>query len=304
MELCKTVSWSAEGHENSSGVFAVFHDTILYAPREKRYFRRMNAKSSALALFLFVGLAVLPLSTSAQVVQVQPGSAVQTRAELEELLRTYEAAALSPAYSDAAIRDARLRAEDVRRRLEEGDLRVGDAILLRVEGEPSIPDTVEVQSGPNGGPVINLPTFGRIPVAGILRSEVEAHLVQELSRQIRSPLVRAEALMRISIQGAVSNPCFCVVPADMLLGEVIMAAGGPIQNAAIDDIRVERGEAVLFDGSIVREEIRLGRTLDQMNLQAGDQVVVPAQGGGFLPTLGVIVGVVSSLTLILIQVAG
>lgn len=255
-------------------------------------------------LFALSALLVSGTPAASQVVQVQPGSAVQTRAELEELLRTYEAAALSPAYSDAAIRDAQMRAVDIRRRLEEGDLRVGDAILIFVEGEPSIPDTVEVQSGPDGGPVVVLPTFGSIPLAGVLRSEIEPHIVRELSRQIRAPIVRAEALMRLSIQGAVANPCFCVVPADMLLGQAIMAAGGPAPNAAIDNIRVERGATVLFDGETVREEIRLGRTLDQLSLQAGDQLVVPAQGGGFLSSAGLIVGVVSSLTLIIIQLAG
>ena len=223
-----------------------------------------------------------------------PGSSVRTRAELERLLAEYEQALSSPAYSEAVKRSVRNDAEVIRGRLTDGDFRVGDRIVLSVQGEPNIPDTVAVEAGP----VIVLPLFGEIPLHGVLRSEITAHLTEAFSHYLRDPVVRATGLTRISVQGAVGRPCFCTVPAEMLIGETLMVAGGPSPVANMEGIRLERGARILLEGDALQEAIRRGLTLDQLNLQAGDQIVVPQQDppGRSLQTIGFIAGIVGTIT--------
>ena len=131
----------------------------------------------------------------------------------------------------------------------------------------------------------------------MLRSEVEEHITEALGRYIRDPEVRARALMRMSVQGAVGRPGFYVVPADMLLSEAIMIAGGPAQDSNLDRIRIERGSVVLWEDEEAREALRQGLTLDQLNLQAGDQVVVPtARSGDWWRSITVVIGTLGTLS--------
>ena len=108
--------------------------------------------------------------------------------------------------------------------------------------------------------------------------------------------------MCIRDRGAVGQPGFYVVPADMLVSQALMVAGGPAQNAELDGLRIERGLETLLDGDELQEELRLGTTLDQLNLQAGDQLVLPVgTPGGVWGRIGIVAGVVSSLTFIIVN---
>lgn len=254
---------------------------------------------SLFAVLALIGSTALPLF--AQV--VPDGGSIRSRADLEALLVEYDQVLASPAYSNDLKAEARARAQLIRDRLQNGDFKLGDAVVLRVENEPTLPDTVRVQSGPDG-PVITLPVFGQIPLRGVLRSEIEARITDALSQFIRDPVVQAEGLMRLSVQGAVLQPGFYVVPADMLISQALMVAGGPVQTAKLDELRIERGPNVLMEGTELQEELRLGTTLDQLNLLAGDQVVLPAETpGGWLARVGLIAGVLTSVTLLIVQVA-
>ncbi|MDH3205938.1 MAG: polysaccharide biosynthesis/export family protein [Gemmatimonadota bacterium] len=245
---------------------------------------------------------MLALSTEAIEAQVltnsDPGSSVRTRADLERLLQEYAQALASPAYSESVKRMVRTDADLIRGRLTNGDFRVGDRIVLFVQGEADLPDTVAVQPGP----MIALPLFGEISLFGVLRSEVSAHLARELGRFIRDPIVRANGLMRLSVQGSVGSPGFYTMPAEMLVGEALMVAGGPTAQASMDEIHIDRGSQPFMDGELLQEAIRQGLTLDQLNLQAGDQIVVPAEtpGGAFLNNLGIVAGIAGSLTAVII----
>jgi hypothetical protein len=232
------------------------------------------------------------------VLAVDPGGSVRTRADLERLLREYDQALASPAYSEAVKRGIREDAALIRARLQNGDFRVGDRITLDVQGEPNLPDTVIVESGP----MIVLPLFGEIPVAGVLRSEIQAHLTRALSRFINDPVVRANGHIRISVQGQITRPGFYTMPAEMLVGDALMVAGGPTSASNMGGIHIDRGTAILLEGEALQEAIRNGLTLDQLNLQAGDQIVVPERRtGGWLGTVGLVAGVVGSLSFLIFQ---
>lgn len=227
-----------------------------------------------------------------------PGRPERTRADLEGLLQYYDEVLESPAYSDNVKERVRRDAEQVRTRLQQGDFRLGDRIALYVEGEPELPDTVAVQAGPS----LALPLFGDISLRGVLRSEIETHLTEELGRFIRDPTVRAKGLMRVSVQGAVGAPGFYVIPADMLVGETLMVAGGPAANANLNELRVERGGERVLGGQELQEAMQQGLTLDQLNLQAGDQFVMPERGQGFFNNIGVIAGLITTLSFAIFQI--
>jgi protein involved in polysaccharide export with SLBB domain len=279
---------------------------LLYASIAFAYLLRLMRIPSiqtrgrlATALVALVVFSCPALASGQLLLDADPGSSVRSRAELEELLGLYEEAIRSPAYSATVKQDLAEEADRIRSRLQDGDFKLGDRIVLSVQGEPTLPDTVAVE----GGPKITLPLFGEISLRGVLRSEVEGRITEALSVFLRDPVVRAEGLMRVSVQGAVGAPGFYVVPADMLLSEALMTAGGPGQTAQLEDLRIERGVEVLMEGDALQEALRQGLSLDQLNLQAGDQVVVPAQavGGGFWGRLSLIIGVASTLTFAVFQ---
>lgn len=214
---------------------------------------------------------------SAQIpVEFGPGSTELSREELTQLLQRYEEAIASSAYSGAVKDAARANAARIRERLEQGDFKVGDRVALTVQGEASLPDTVTVEPGPQ----ITLPLFGSISLAGVLRSEIQEHLTKELGKIIHDPVVHAKALMRLSVQGAVGRPGFYVVPADLLVSDAIMVAGGPGSASNLDGLRIERGRTRLLEGQAMQDALLQGRTLDQLNLQAGDQLYLPPKTPG------------------------
>ncbi len=186
-------------------------------------------------------------------------------------------------------------AAEIRQRLERGDFLVGDRILLSVEGEEeTLPDTVLVEPGQ----MIELPVFGEIPVGGVLRSEIEEHLATELGEFIRDPEVRASGLVRVAILGSVGRPGFYTMPAETVLGDAIMAAGGPSQNANVDQVRIRRGSVQIMEGEQTRVALQQGLTLDQLNIQGGDQINVP-QTRGALRVLSIVTGIIGSLSFLI-----
>jgi protein involved in polysaccharide export with SLBB domain len=196
-----------------------------------------------------------------------------TREALGGMLAQLEEAAASQAYSERLRERARWEASLIRTRLDEGDFQVGDRIHLRVEGEEALSDTFSVSVGR----VLDLPSIGRISLGGVLRSELEDHLRQELGRFIREPAVRARSLIRVSITGEVASQGYYVVPTEVVLSDALMMAGGPTREAKLDGIRIERGRQPIWHGEELARAITEGRTIDQLNLRAGDQIIVPQQ---------------------------
>ncbi|HEX7120404.1 MAG TPA: polysaccharide biosynthesis/export family protein [Longimicrobiales bacterium] len=199
-----------------------------------------------------------------------PTGLYATRAELEAMLARLQGAGADDGERGEQARNA---AALVRARLEEGDFRVGDRIAMVVEAEPTLTDTFVVRTGQT----LVLPVIGTIPLRGVLRSELESHLRDELRRYIRDPVVYARSLISITVTGQVDQPGFYELPAEARLNDALMAAGGPGRDARIEGIRVERDGEEILEGEALRQAMIEGRTLDQLNLRAGDRIVVPKQ---------------------------
>jgi protein involved in polysaccharide export with SLBB domain len=206
-----------------------------------------------------------------QVVDLDPSRIDAPREQLVDLLDRLDQAASSPAYSEVLRAQVRQEAAVLRARLERGDFRVGDRILLRVENQPALSDTFVVASGL----VLELPQIGDVSLRGVMRSELEPFLAEELGRFLREPHVRAHPTVRIAISGGIGRPGFHTVPSDIPIPDVIMLAGGPAQNANMEKIRIERGDRTIWEPDQLRQALIDGRTLGQLNVLAGDHIVIP-----------------------------
>jgi protein involved in polysaccharide export with SLBB domain len=149
----------------------------------------------------------------------------------------------------------------------------GDRILLLVEGDSALSDTFTVVAGP----ALRLPDIGEISLAGVHRSDLQAHLTRELGRYLKDPVVQARALIRVSVLGQVTHPGYYAVPIDLVLADALMLAGGATQTARVDRLSILRGNSPLWSGNKLQGEIARGATLEELGVRAGDRIQVPGQ---------------------------
>ena len=260
------------------------------------------ARSLWLLLILVVSWGLAREAVAQSALEWDGGREQMTRSELNELRIRLEEASASTAYSASLRREAERNLEVIRNRLEQGDFQVGDRVALVVEGEEELSDTLTVRMGPS----VNVPVVGSISLHGVLRSELESHLTEEISRYVRDPRVQANALIRVLVQGQVETPGFLLTPAETLISDLISLAGGPTGSANLSEMRIERGSDRIWEGEAMETAIIQGRTLDQMNLQAGDRVFVPERvergGTEWLRIIGYTVGPIVSIAVALTTV--
>jgi protein involved in polysaccharide export with SLBB domain len=237
---------------------------------------------AAVALSL---LGPLTAGVSAQSDSVAMRRAFATRTDLEAVADAAERQARDDAI-DAATRDRkRLEGQSLRERLREGDFQVGDRIVLRVRGDSSLTDTFTVRAGRT----LNLPNIDEVALAGVLRSELHDFLSRHIGRYIRDPEIQTTSLMRLAVVGRVNRPGFLAVEPTALLTDVIMLSGGPSGDADLSNTVVRRGGIEVWNKKDVRVAMREGMTLDQLNLRAGDELVVgERRRRGFGPTAQVL----------------
>jgi polysaccharide export outer membrane protein len=154
----------------------------------------------------------------------------------------------------------------IKERLAQGDFRNGDRIALMVQGEKDLTDTFTVASG--GELLLPPPTVGSLSLKGVLRSELQSKMVEYISRFRTNAVVRAQPLLRLSVQGEVNKGGVYAVPADGQLADALMAAGGTTQYAKANKVTIQRNGEKVWEGSAVNTE------LDALKLRDGDQITV------------------------------
>ena len=219
-------------------------------------------------------LALLALLDRPATSQTPGGPNLATRAELQDTLARLQARNKN---------DMRVRL--IRDRLEHGDFRVGDQVYIRVAGEEHINNTFTVIPGP----VLPLPEVGDIPLQGVLRSELAPHVVSHIAHYVRDPEVEVRPLIRIMVEGNVAKPGYYALSPDQPLADAITSAGGVTQSANIGDLSVERGNNPIWIGTPLQEALAAGSSLDELMLQAGDRVIVPARGRSWASSLAIII---------------
>ena len=246
-------------------------------------------------ILVFAAMAVSPLVAFAQQGALVQSRLLGTRVELEEQLAQLEGMAASTACSDLLRQQAEEEAALLAERLEQGDFRVGDRVVLTVPGEGLVADTLQVVAGP----AIVFPDIGVIELNGVLRSELEDHLTEELGRFIRDPDIRqADVLVGIEFVGAVGAQGIHYVPADVSFGDALRVPG-LAANAQVEEVEILRGGVIIWSQESVREAVQEFRSLDQLSLQAGDEVRVPErQGNSWFTWLTVTASIIASIGII------
>jgi protein involved in polysaccharide export with SLBB domain len=191
------------------------------------------------------------------------------------------------------------QAASARERLANGDFQAGDRIAMVVQGEPTLTDTVTVRANQ----IVHLTNMPDISLHGVLRSELQDFIKQQLGQYLRNPDVRAVSLVRVDVLGPVLKPGFYTAPADELVSDVVMQAGGLSPQADINKTVVRRGEVLVQPASRVQEALARGETLDQLDVRAGDAIVVGERppNGAFLRVLevvGAVAAIATSVVLI------
>jgi hypothetical protein len=218
--------------------------------------------------FVLLG-ALLVMGAGVRTVQAQQQSG-QTREELETALATAERELASGRLNEVEREEKQLEVESIRHRLRDGDIEVGDRIALRIQGHETYSDTFVVRAGR----VLQLPDLPDIQLAGVLRSELHDYLTIHLGKYVRDPRIDVTPLVRVGILGPVGRPGFYALSTDLLLSDVIMYAGGPGGNADMRRSKIRRGSQSVLSGRGFQRAIQEGRTLDELNLRAGDEVVL------------------------------
>ena len=240
--------------------------------------------------------------------QAQPGGprlAQATREQIQAAIVEAEKIGSSSGYSGRIRGIKRKEIELLKARLEEGDMQPGDQVILNVLGETTLTGTFVVAPGR----VLQLPGIGEIPLRGVLRSEVPTYITTELKKYLKSPEVTAQTTMRLSFLGGVGRPGYYQMPAEILVDSAIMAAGGPAGGTDPAKTKVQRNGQEVLSKEAFRQALVEGRTLDQLNLRAGDEILVGgtrtggnAQGGSFLRTVLPVMGAITSVSYLFTRV--
>jgi len=223
---------------------------------------------------LLASIALITPRAGAQSTTPRVGAGA-TRGDLAGYLVECERLASASTVSVEAREAYRRSAAAVRQRLSDGDFRAGDQIVLSVQGFDSLTKTFVVRDGE----LLSLPGLPDIPLHGVLRSEVQSYLAEQLSLYLRHPDVRATAMVRLAVLGEVRTPCFYRVASDVPLSEALMAAGGPTQSSDLDRTVVRREDHDVLSHDAMRDALASGATLDQLNLRAGDEIFVATRTG-------------------------
>ena len=227
-------------------------------------------RGSLLSLRLLTAMVIaVPCSARAQPTPAAR-SANPSRVELEAMAAQLESDAASPKVTKE-VRDAKVaEAKAIRQRLIDGDFSPGDRIVVTLQGDSARTDTLVVRAGRH----LVFRAIPEVSLAGVLRSELKETLTQHVGHYLRNPQLVVTPLVRVSVLGEVVRPGYYPISGDLLLSDAIMAAGGPNQSADLARTVVMRGGQRVLTDKQVQTAVQAGRTIDQLDIREGDEIVV------------------------------
>lgn len=157
------------------------------------------------------------------------------------------------------------------RRLAEGDLRVGDQLVITIVGDSGVQvDTATVRDG-------MLVAFAGLPdvdVARTLQAEITPRLQTHSDRFFRNRTVRVVLPVRVAVLGEVARPGFYSLAADRPVSELIMLAGGPSPIADLNRVVVSRNGRTVLGAAAWERAQQSGITIGALGLRPGDEIEV------------------------------
>ena len=253
---------------------ALMGGALMRAPRMRVVRRagpwgRVGWEGLVLCGLLQAGSGWLPAQPAPTADLIQRAS----RLELTARARDLEGQLASPKLGDSRRRSTERELAALRQRLMQGDFRVGDRFTIVVRHDTVRVDTASVRDSLKVT-ILNLPDLS---LAGVLRAELDERIGTHVARYLRNATVRTNPLTRIAVLGAVRVPGYYYVSPDRPLSDLLMVAGGPAPEADVDHLEVFRGPMRLIAGKESKRLVRDGRTLEQLDIQSGDEVRIPVK---------------------------
>ncbi|WP_337171440.1 SLBB domain-containing protein [Gemmatimonas aurantiaca] len=194
-----------------------------------------------------------------------------SRADLAARVTQLEQQVASGALKGKSAEQANREIAEIKTRLLAGDFQVGDRFVITARMDSVRADTASVRDSLKVT-VLNLPD---ITIAGVLRSELDERINAHVARYVRNVTVRTSVLTRVAILGAVARPGFYYAPPDRPVSDMVMLAGGPVQNANLNEFEVYRARARMLSAKESRNAVRNGTTLEQLDIRSGDEFRIP-----------------------------
>jgi polysaccharide export outer membrane protein len=172
------------------------------------------------------------------------------------------------------------------------DYRVGpgDRIFLSVPQRQDLSRELVVKEDGS----VTLPLIGEVVVTGLTAREIEAKLLQALRDYYpsvnRVQITITEAVSQIIyVTGQVRNPGKYTFAKTVNVWELLREAGGPSENASLDNVRIVKDRSRGGTTKIVNVLAAIeGGSVDNLpDLEAGDTVIVPTVEEVYTGTFGV-----------------
>lgn len=276
------------------------HHTVEHIMLSSSRPRRVTSTLVRSAPHLFAAAAFLALVTATKAeCQTPSGSGLlASRAELSAEAAAAEVGATTT--GDAAQRaQSGIRAAAIRQRLRDGDLQVGDRVVVTIISDAVHRDTVVVRSERS----LELPGMITVSVAGLLRSELRERVSAEVLKYVKAQKIEVTPLMRVGVLGAVARPGYFAFPPDMPITDAIMGAGGPTGIASVERSIVRRRNEQYRSAGETSRAIAAGLTLDQFGLIAGDELVVGERREFGVTKLMTVTGALASVLAVVVTMS-
>ena len=246
-------------------------------------------------VLLTIALAV-PVPGIAQEAPIG-GAQRATRAALAERVAQLEQQSSAGSLSGSAKTRAASELSAIRMRLQQGDFHVGDRFVITLRQDAVTADTASVRDSLK----VSVASLPDVSLAGVLRSELDERMTAHVARYLRGVTVRTSVLTRIAIFGAVRAPGFYYASPDRPVSDVVMIAGGPVELANLNEFEISRGSVKLLKAKDSKRAIKEGRTLEQLDVQSGDEVRIPTRKKINWPALVQLLFVFSTLFFAFLQ---
>jgi protein involved in polysaccharide export with SLBB domain len=146
-------------------------------------------------------------------------------------------------------------------------LRPGDFVRIDVWGQEAFSGQFQVDEQ---GQLL-YPVIGEIDTRDRTVRELRTRIRSGLEEIFNQPFVTITPMFRIAVIGRVQQPGLLSVDPTLTVLDLVAMAGGPTADGNIDDIQLLRGESELS------LSFQRGRTLQDIGIRSGDQILVPGK---------------------------
>ena len=154
-----------------------------------------------------------------------------------------------------------------------GTLRSGDVVVLKVYRDSELSGTYPIDASGS----VEIPGLGTMRAAGLTPEQVSQLMVQTMRNNgFRNPQLAVRPLIRVSVLGMVRIPQLYSVEPGQSLIQVLTLAGGPVEHADLQHVRIIReGQVFMVD----LQSALTGSGAGRIALYSNDVIFIPPKHG-------------------------